>query len=103
MAVTSPGVEGQEGFPKTCTVGTSIQLKYFIKEKAKNHYLNDQVTSPRCSSRVPDLMGALDAMEKSRSYPDEAVEDTIIGMLSLMHSQILRGSDRDAHAVLARL
>ncbi|KAL2471297.1 hypothetical protein Adt_39433 [Abeliophyllum distichum] len=63
MAVTSPDRRGKEGFPATCIIGTRIQIKYFVKEEAKNHCLNDQVCPHKCLSRTSNLRGALDAVE----------------------------------------
>ncbi|KAL2471527.1 hypothetical protein Adt_39663 [Abeliophyllum distichum] len=78
MVVTSPGGRGKEGFLESCPIGTSIQVKYLIREEVKNYCFNDQVCPHKCPSHAPDLMGTLDAIEEAglRSLSENSSNDT---------------------------
>ncbi|KAL2506092.1 hypothetical protein Adt_21713 [Abeliophyllum distichum] len=63
MVIKSLGGRGKEGFPATCIIGNSNQLKYLVKDEAKSHCLNDQVCPYKCPKRASNLWSALDAIE----------------------------------------
>ncbi|KAL2545267.1 hypothetical protein Fot_14500 [Forsythia ovata] len=64
MAVTSPGGRSKEGFPSSCSIGTSVLLKLLLRGEVNSFCSNDHVHLHKYPSHALDQMGALDAMEE---------------------------------------
>ncbi|KAL2531762.1 hypothetical protein Adt_05113 [Abeliophyllum distichum] len=64
MAVTSPGRRCKEGFFAPCPIGSSILLKFLIKDGIKNQCSNDQVFPFKCLIFTSYQWGTLDTIEE---------------------------------------
>ncbi|KAL2545160.1 hypothetical protein Fot_14393 [Forsythia ovata] len=64
MVVPSLVERRKESFPATCPIGSSIQLKYLVKEMTENQCSEDQECLYMCPNRTSDQCGILDIVEE---------------------------------------
>ncbi|KAL2514798.1 hypothetical protein Fot_28769 [Forsythia ovata] len=110
MAVTSLGERCKERFSVTCSIGSSIQLKYLVKESTENQCLDDQVCPYKCPNRTSDQWDVLDIVEELRRYSREPCEAFLLPLrysVRLFDQDVFaryaKIFDQDAFAIGARL